>query len=171
VIEVVEGYRPGAIAAIAGLHIHYYAREWGFGLPFEAKVASECASFLQRYDAAQDRIWLVLSDGRIEGSLVMDHAPGELPFEGLHLRWFIMSDALRGTGAGRKLMRLAVGFADETAGGKVWLTTFRGLEAARRLYEDFGFSLADETEGETWGRTVHEQVWVRGQSPLPSSSE
>ena len=76
-----------------------------------------------------------------------------------------MSDALLGSGSGRALMKRAVKFADETSGGKLWLTTFRGLGAARQLYEDFGFHLASETEGETWGRTVHEQLWVRSPGP------
>lgn len=163
--QIVEGYLPGAVAAITAHHIDYYAREWGFGLPFETGVASECAAFFQRYDARFDRAWLVIRDDKIEGSLILDHdGAGEI-HDGLHLRWFIMSDRLRGSGSGRELMKRAVDFAGETADGKLWLTTFRGLGAARRLYEDFGFQLASEVEGETWGRTVHEQLWIRSPDP------
>lgn len=159
--EIVEGYRPGAVAAITAHHINYYASDWGFGLPFETKVAIECASFLQRYDEQLDRIWLVIGGDRVEGSLMLDHDAAGEQHDGLHLRWFIMSDRLRGSGSGRALMQKAVDFADETADGRIWLTTFRGLAAARRLYEDFGFQLAGEVEGVTWGRTVHEQLWIR----------
>ncbi|WP_108881026.1 GNAT family N-acetyltransferase [Anderseniella sp. Alg231-50] len=164
-LQIVEGYRPGAVAAITAHHINYYAQEWGFGLAFETKVAIECAAFLQRYDERLDRVWLVVRDGAIEGSLILDHDKSGEMHDGLHLRWFIMSDRLRGTGSGRALMKRAVEFADEAAGGRVWLTTFRGLGAARRLYEDFGFHLASEVEGETWGRTVHEQLWLRHPHP------
>jgi len=163
--QIVEGYLPGAVAAITAHHIDYYAREWDFGLPFEAKVAIECAAFFQRYDARLDRAWLVIRDDRIEGSLILDHEGAGETHDGLHLRWFIMSDRLRGSGSGRLLMKKAVEFADETAGGRLWLTTFRGLDAARQLYEDFGFHLASEVEGETWGRTVYEQLWLRRPHP------
>ncbi|MEO1160058.1 MAG: GNAT family N-acetyltransferase [Pseudomonadota bacterium] len=163
--QVVEGYRPGAVAAITAHHINYYAREWGFGLPFETKVALECAAFFQRYDDRLDRAWLVVRDDAIEGSLILDHDKAGETHDGLHLRWFIMSNRLRGTGSGRALMKKAVEFADETTDGRIWLTTFRGLGAARRLYEDFGFDLAGEVEGETWGRTVHEQLWLRSPHP------
>ncbi|MGI9514809.1 MAG: GNAT family N-acetyltransferase [Anderseniella sp.] len=164
-IQVVEGYRPGAVAAITEHHINYYAREWGFGLPFETKVAMECAAFFQRYDDRLDRAWLVVRDGRTEGSLILDHDTGGKAHDGLHLRWFIMSDRLRGSGSGRALMQRAVEFADRASGGSIWLTTFRGLGAARQLYEDFGFQLASEVEGETWGRAVHEQLWLRTSHP------
>lgn len=159
--EIVRGYRPGSVAAITAHHIRYYAAEWGFGLPFETKVAMECAGFFQRYDEQIDQAWLVIRDGEVEGSLILDHDKAGERRDGLHLRWFIMSQRLRGSGCGRALMQKAVDFADETSDGKVWLTTFRGLGAARQLYEDFGFQLASETEGETWGRTVHEQLWIR----------
>ncbi len=160
-MQIVEGYRPGAVSAICGLHINYYAREWGLGLPFEVRVASECAQFLQRYDVACDRLWLAVRDGVIEGSMALDHDPAGTGHEGLHLRWFILSDVLRGSGAGNILMQKAVDFADLTSGGRMWLTTFRGLFAARALYEKFGFELVSETEGDSWGQTVHEQVWGR----------
>ena len=162
--QIIEGYQPGAVAAITAHHIDYYAQEWDFGVAFETKVAIECAAFFQRYDDRLDRAWLVIRDDRIEGSLILDHDKVGEVHDGLHLRWFIMSDRLRGSGSGRALMQKAVEFADETSGGKVWLTTFRGLGAARRLYEDFGFHLAREVEGETWGRTVHEQLWIRLES-------
>ena len=162
--QIIEGYQPGAVAAITAHHIDYYAQEWDFGVAFETKVAIECAAFFQRYDDRLDRAWLVIRDDRIEGSLILDHDKAGEVHDGLHLRWFIMSDRLRGSGSGRALMQKAVEFADETSGGKVWLTTFRGLGAARRLYEDFGFHLAREVKGETWGRTVHEQLWIRLES-------
>ncbi len=164
-VQIVEGYRPGAVAAITAHHIDYYAREWNFGLPFETKVAIECAAFFQRYDDRLDRAWLVVVDGKTEGSLILDHDKAGEAHGGLHLRWFIMSDRLRGSGSGRALMQKAVEFADKTSDGCIWLTTFKGLGAARQLYEDFGFHLASELEGETWGRTVHEQLWLRAGRP------
>ncbi len=45
----------------------------------------------------------------------------------------------------------------------VWvhLWTFRGLDAARRLYEANGFALVEEQPGRQWGEEVIEQRFVR----------
>jgi hypothetical protein len=42
----------------------------------------------------------------------------------------------------------------------MYLWTFAGLDAARHLYEKFGFRLAQEQIGEQWGAKVNEQKFV-----------
>jgi GNAT superfamily N-acetyltransferase len=157
-LEIVEGYRPGAIGRIAEMHGRYYAREWDFGVFFEAKVARESAEFFERMDPATDRVWLVLAGSRIMGSLVVDG--GEDPSGAAHLRWFVLDDGCRGAGVGAELMRRAAEFCDARGVG-CYLTTFAGLDAARALYERFGFVLTEETSAETWGRMVSEQRFER----------
>ena len=39
--------------------------------------------------------------------------------------------------------------------------TFRGLDAARKLYEAYGFALAEEWPGRQWGKQMFEQRFVR----------
>jgi ribosomal protein S18 acetylase RimI-like enzyme len=94
----------------------------------------------------------------VHGSVVID-AVGD-PGGAAHLRWFIVSDALRGRGFGHRLMHAAMHFCD-ARGLRVFLTTFAGLDAARALYEQAGFRLADERVDRTWGAPLHEQRWVR----------
>ena len=149
------GYLPGAIGRIAELHARYYSTLVQFGLPFEAKVARELTEFCERYDAGRDGLWLVLQDGRVEGSIAIDglHADGE----GAHLRWFICSDALRSQGWGKKLLATAVDFCRQRGYAMVYLWTFEGLDAARRLYDNAGFRLVHEESGRRWGREVREQ--------------
>ena len=153
--EIIHGYQPGAIGRIAELHASFYHRHAGFGLQFESKVASELADFLGRHDEARDRLWLVVADGRIEGSIVIDgiHA-GE---EGAHLRWFILSDRLRGSGIGNGLVADAVEFCRMRHYRRAYLWTFEGLDAARHLYEKHGFRLALQQRGAQWGSEVNEQ--------------
>ena len=161
-MEIVEGYLPGAIGRIAEMHGRYYAREWGFGVYFEAKVARECGEFFERMDDAADRVWLALDGGRVVGSLVVDGGAGKNSDAGdAHLRWFVLDDGLRGHGLGADLMRRAVAFCDARGVG-CYLTTFAGLDAARALYERHGFRLVQETAAETWGKRVTEQVFERG---------
>jgi len=150
-----EGYRPGCIGRITELHATYYSARAGFGLAFECKVASELAEFCRRYDAARDGLWLACDARGIQGSLVIDglHAHED----GAHLRWFITADGVRGTGVGGRLLAAATAFCRARHGGRVYLWTFDGLEAARHLYEKAGFRLVEQRRGAQWGREVEEQ--------------
>jgi GNAT superfamily N-acetyltransferase len=154
-IHIERGYIPGSIGRIAELHGAYYHEHWGFGAFFEAKVASELAEFIGRYDANKDGFWTALLGDRIEGSIAIDgiHAQGS----GAHLRWFIVSASLHGRGIGSRLIGTATLFCRNRGYNKVYLWTFKGLEPAKHLYEKNGFILAEQRRGTTWGTEVIEQ--------------
>jgi len=156
--SVVEGLVPGAIGGITQLHARYYARQAGFGTAFEAKVARELAAFCDDYVPGRDGLWTV-GGPQVEASIALD---ASMSADGAaHLRWFIVSDALRGQGLGRALLARAVDFADACGYPAIVLWTFAGLDAARHLYEAAGFELDHEAPGDRWGRTVTEQRFVR----------
>ncbi|MBN2810235.1 MAG: GNAT family N-acetyltransferase [Deltaproteobacteria bacterium] len=157
-IRIESGYRPGAIGRVAELHSLYYHEHWGFELYFEAKVATELSAFLQRYDQNRDGFWLARQNGRIEGSVAIDGIDADN--KGAHLRWFIISDQLRGQGVGRKLLEKALVFCKTQNYTKVYLQTFAGLTAARHLYEESGFKLVKEQNGKQWGTAVNEHFFV-----------
>ena len=154
----IKSYVPGAIGRIAELHALYYAREWGFGKFFEAKVATELAEFVGRLDAQQDGLWTVCLENRVQGAIAIDGIKAGT--DGAHLRWFILSPALQGRGFGNELLGRALGFCREKAYQKVYLWTFKGLDTARHLYEKHGFKLAQALEGDQWGTTVIEQKFI-----------
>ena len=159
-MKIVEQFLPGSLGTIVALHGAHYARHWGFGTFFEAKVARELAQFAGRF-RANDLVLLGVDEGGVAASLILDlndPASGEW---GAHLRWFIAADRCRGTGIGRDLMGRAVAHADAHADGRIWLTTFAGLQPARHLYGSFGFTLFSENEGEAWGTVVREQEFRR----------
>lgn len=152
-----EGYVPGCIGDVASLHARYYAQTSGFGVYFERKVASELAAFAEGLPAAGKGMWLYVEGGRVLASIVID---GDLATRQAHLRWFIVDDALRGMGVGRALLQRALAFADAHY-DETYLWTFKGLDAARHLYEASGFVLTDESEGRQWGSVVTEQRFLR----------
>ena len=154
-IQVLRGYIPGSIGRVAELHGTYYHQHWGFGLFFEAKVATELAAFLGRYDEQRDGFWIAVLEGGIEGSISIDGAHAET--EGAHLRWFIISDGLRGKGVGNQLMNTAMEFCRSRGYKRGYLWTFEGLNPARHLYEKNGFRLMEQHKGSQWGRKVNEQ--------------
>lgn len=154
-----RGYLPGCIGRITELHARFYAAHVGFGVYFESKVARELAAFCERHDESRDGLWLALLDGQVEGAIAIDGEHADT--EGAHLRWFISSDRLRGSGAGRRLIEEALAFCDARGYRKTWLWTFDGLHAARHLYEQHGFRLVLQQPGGQWGREVLEQRFER----------
>lgn len=155
-VVIAEGWRPGVVGAIVALHAVYYARAWGFGPFFEAKVARELAEFLDRYDGDHDRLFVAVQDEHIVGSLVIDGGKA-IGGKDAHLRWFILDQAWHGAGIGARLMESGMAFLRAGAFARCTLVTFAGLDAARTLYERAGFRLVGEAQAMTWGTRVTEQ--------------
>ena len=162
-VEIAAGYVPGIVGWIAGMHGRAYVEPYGFGRFFEAKVAREAAEFSERQDRPMNELWVARLDGGIVGTVAID---GEKLGNGTaHLRWFIVDAAARGLGIGRSLLAEAVGFCDRQGFAAIELWTLRGLDAARRLYGQFGFTLVEEFEGDQWGTRVMEQRFRRAVGP------
>ncbi len=158
-ITIYAGYIPGAIGRIVEMHGTYYAEHWNLGLFFEAKVATEIATFLQDFDQAKDGLWLALQDGQIVGAVVIvGHNAEE---QSARLRWFILDPKVQGQGVGNRLMSEAMSFCEKLHVKRVYLTTFAGLDAARHLYEKWGFYLCEEGEDAHWGSVLTEQMFER----------
>ncbi len=154
-VEIRKGHVPGVIGRVIELHGTYYHAHSGFGPFFEAKVASELAEFITRYDEQRDGFWTAWTCDRVEGSITIDGIHAE--DEGAHLRWFIISDTLRGKGVGNRLMSAAVDFCRGKGYDHVYLWTFESLNTARHLYEKAGFVLVEQRRGMQWGTEVNEQ--------------
>ena len=154
----IEGYRSGALGEVTALHGTYYARHWGLGAVFEAKVARELGELFERFDAARNGFWVARLGDELAGSITIDGSA--TPSEGARLRFFITSDRTRGRGIGNLLMQTALDFCHERKFERVYLWTFVGLDAARHLYEKFGFRVIEEIRGDQWGKTLQEQKMV-----------
>lgn len=158
-VEICQGYRPGLIAAIVQLHATYYASHYGFGAVFERKVATEMAEFMGRIERPVNTTLTAYAGDSVLGSVSLD---GEDLEDGVsHLRWFIVSPAAQGLGIGNRLLEQATSFVDAAGVARTRLWTFKGLDAARHLYEKHGFALIHENPGQQWGTEVIEQTFER----------
>ncbi|MGH1467160.1 MAG: GNAT family N-acetyltransferase [Cognatishimia sp.] len=158
-VELRQGYCPGMIASVVGLHASYYASHYGFGSLFERKVATEMSEFMGRIESAANTAFSAFIGETLLGSVSID---GEDLEEGVsHLRWFIVSPEAQGTGIGNLLLERATSFVDAAAFDRTRLWTFKGLDAARHLYEKHGFELVRENRGKQWGTEVIEQEFER----------
>ncbi|MFK7762355.1 MAG: helix-turn-helix domain-containing GNAT family N-acetyltransferase [Roseobacter sp.] len=160
-VELHEGYRSGVIACVAHLHATFYSQNYRFGVAFERKVATEMSEFMGRIDNPVNTTFSAYSGNELLGSVSLD---GEDLGDGAsHLRWFIVSPRARGMGIGNLLLGKATEFVEKHAFDRTRLWTFKGLDAARHLYEKHGFALAHQTPGTQWGTEVIEQEFVRRQ--------
>lgn len=153
--ELRLGYLPGIIGRITELHGSYYHQFWKFGSFFESKVASELSAFSKRYKENRDCLWSVTISGQIEASIAIDGIDAH--GQGAHLRWFIVANRFQGTGTGTRLIEEAITFCRQKNYHRLYLWTFKGLDAARHLYEKHGFSLVEQQVGTEWGTEVTEQ--------------
>jgi RimJ/RimL family protein N-acetyltransferase len=160
--QIVEATTPGAMSRIVAMHAVYYAREHGMGEVFERKVAEGLTEFLPRLQNSRNRLWLATTPnhgGQIVGSIAIDGE--DLGAGQAHLRWFILDDGFRAQGLGSPLLRRAIEFVDQERFTRTVLWTFKGLDAARHLYERCGFRLVEEYSGAQWGLNLMEQRFVR----------
>lgn len=152
------GLRPGDVGEIVRLHGVVYAREYGFNCEFEAYVAGPLAACVLRA-GARDRVWVAeRAEGaqmRMVGCVAMVDVEGASNVG--QVRWFLVDPSARGLGLGRRLLREAMGFANEAGFERVMLWTVSQLEAAAGLYREMGFELVEEVEAKRWGVGVVEQ--------------
>lgn len=153
----ISDYQPGALGRVCEMQARYYTRAWGFGSAFEIKVAGEMAGFMARFDPSRDMFKIACGENRIAGSITIDGS--ETGDDRAHLRWFIVDDESRGCGVGRRLLDLAVIFAESRGFRLVYLWSFEGLAQARYLYESAGFELTEARRGSGWGAEVTEQMF------------
>jgi GNAT superfamily N-acetyltransferase len=151
----IGGYHPGVVGAITELHATYYHTHWGLDRSFETQIARELADFVAGFEPTRDGLWAVRQSMALAGSIAIDGR--QAATAGARLRWFIVAPACQKTGLGRALIGRAVEFCRERGCPRVFLWTFKGLDAARRLYERTGFRLSEEHALEQWGQAIVEQ--------------
>jgi GNAT superfamily N-acetyltransferase len=150
-----KGYYPGVLGEITRLHAVYYYDNWGFDISFETQEGKELCAFMSRFNSEKDGLWTAVVDEKFVGSVAIDGRLTET--EGARLRWFIVDPTYQGLGLGKILAKKAVEFCRSAGHKSIYLWTFQGLEAARRIYEGEGFILTEEREVDQWGGLIKEQ--------------
>lgn len=159
--SVLHGWRPGLLGDIVRLHAVEYAREWTFGPRFEIVLAERMAALFARNDTERDRVFHVDgADGHLLGTLTIDGSDPALAKGHVTLRAFVVAGSARGQGLGTALMTEAMAFLDARGTTRCTLSTFAGLDAARRLYESVGFQLVAEAETGVYGTPVMGQTFA-----------
>lgn len=150
-----RSHRGGDMGWIVERHAALYQATHAWDDTFEALVARVCADFLTGYDPAAERSWIAEVDGQRAGAIALvRHSPTIA-----QLRLLFVEPWARGLGIGGRLVSECVSQARHFGYRRMRLFTVRGLDAARRLYEEEGFTLVEEKRARLWGKQEWEQRW------------
>jgi GNAT superfamily N-acetyltransferase len=138
-------WRKGDDALIVELHRRGYEPEGErFGAAF-CDFVGETVTEARLDQPGRSRVWFAERDGEAVGcaALVDRGVVGQL-------RWVVLLPSARGSGAGRKLVDLALEHAHNCGHREVFLETTDGLESSMAIYEKLGFTIADQRVEPLW---------------------
>ncbi|MEU9863658.1 GNAT family N-acetyltransferase [Streptomyces sp. NPDC047971] len=149
--------RPGDLGWVVMAHGESYDEQFGWNTDFEALVAKIVADYGAQHDPAREAGWIAEVDGRRVGCVFL--VAGDQP-ELAKLRILLVTPEGRGLRLGTRLVQECLDFAREAGYERVTLWTNDVLTAARRIYQSFGFTLADEERHHSYGHDLVGQNWV-----------
>ena len=152
---VLRGHRPGDIGLIAQRHGELYAQEYGWDERFEALVAGILAKFIENFVPERERCWIAERDGRFLGCVFVVQKDADTA----QLRMLLVEPAARGIGLGKQLVAECIRFARSKRYRRIVLWTNSVLDAARHVYESFGFRLIEQGRHSAFGKELVEQTW------------
>lgn len=158
VIKTMKDYPPGLIGTVTALFGRCIAAIHGVDWTLDAMIAESQCEFFRRFDPAHDRVWFAVENGILRGAITIDGSRAEAGRDGARLRFFILDEAVRGQGLGRKMLAAAMQFCREQGHRRIYLTTLPGLDAALHLYYEQGFAPVTQNEGSFHGSSYVEQV-------------
>ena len=153
---VLRTHQPGDMGWVAHRHGVLYWQEYRYDERFEALVARIVSDFIANFDPRRERCWLAERNGDIVGSVLLVMHTKTVA----KLRLLLVEPSARGLGIGKRLVEECVRFARQAGYRKLTLWTQSELLAARHLYQQAGFRLAEKHAHKSWGRDdLVSEVW------------
>lgn len=146
---------PGDLGWVVQQHGELYAREYGWDMRFEAMVAEIAARFVQHFDPAAEKCWIVELDGQRVGAIFVVRKSATVA----QLRMLILAPQARGLGLGARLTDEAIAFARAKGYRRMVLWTNSCLTAARAIYARRGFVLDKSEPYEDFGQKLVGETW------------
>jgi GNAT superfamily N-acetyltransferase len=148
-ITIRDHFDANDIAKIVARHRVIYHEEYGYNSEFGDYVES----FLK---GNIECIWIAESDDAFAGCISV----ARIDDRTAQLRKFLVEPKMRGKGIGKKLIRRLIEYCKEKKYERIFLWTVDELLVARKLYEEFGFTLTESKPKRLlWGKSIIEQRW------------
>jgi len=149
--------RTGEMGWVVARHAVLYGQEYGWGARFEGLCAEIVAEMIARHDPARDRFFIADMDGEPVGSVFVVKETDDVA----RLRLLLVEPKARGLGIGKRLVDECIAFARGAGYASMTLWTHSILTAARRIYQDAGFTKVAEKPHADWGVAVVGETWER----------
>lgn len=149
--------QPGDLGWIVMAHGELYAAEYGWDTTFEELVLGIVAEYADKRDPDREAAWIAEVDGRRAGCILCTTADEDTA----RLRTLLVHPDFRGQGVGARLVATCLEFATNAGYDRITLWTNDVLAAARRRYQEAGFTLDDESTHRGFGTDLVEQNWSR----------
>ncbi|WP_028932753.1 bifunctional helix-turn-helix transcriptional regulator/GNAT family N-acetyltransferase [Pseudonocardia spinosispora] len=154
---VLRSPEPGDLGWVISRNGALYAREQGWGISYEALVATIVAEYASRPSDPREAGWIAEVDGRRVGAIFCMKDDDRTA----RLRLLLVDPAARGMGIGERLVGECLRFAGRSGYERITLWTVSTQHAARRIYERAGFTLDDESPFDGFGMPLTAQNWSR----------
>ncbi|MGM0602412.1 MAG: GNAT family N-acetyltransferase [Bacillota bacterium] len=153
---VIRDFVEEDIELITEKHVELYFDEYNFEKEsFREYVGDAINEFKNNHNKDEENIWVAEIDGSFAGAIALVKENDELG----QLRWFLVESEFRGYGLGNKLMKTLLHFARKREYSQILLWTVSELDAARHLYNKYGFEITETKEHEIWGNFLKEERW------------
>jgi GNAT superfamily N-acetyltransferase len=149
--------RPGDLGWVVMAHGEVYDQQFGWNTEFEALVVKIVAQYADHRDPGREAAWIAEVDGERAGCVFL--VAGE-ESSIAKLRLLLVTPAARGLGLGTRLVEECLTFARGAGYGAITLWTNDVLTSARRIYQAFGFTLAEEESHHSFGHDLVGQSWT-----------
>lgn len=152
----IRPYREEDVEYVIDRQLSLYESERNFTSEIWKKyLINGVLSLVNQFDSSKDSMFILDNNGKQSGCIAITHTEENTA----QLRYFFLEPELRGLGAGKRLLKMAIDFSREKGYSHLFLWTVSAQETARRLYSKVGFVITETAENTEWGVPVLEERW------------